>query len=924
MTNFDFLKEDPQFSAFADVAIAAENILHIDVDACVLNCRRAMEFAVKWMYSVDRALVTPYRGDTLVALMTDKRFKELVGKDMFKRMEFIRKVGNNAAHSGKKVTKEQAELCLENLFYFMDEVACFYADNYTRRRFNRALLTLTPQEALDFVPDTQIDLDTLMLENRRMKAELTARRAQQQSGYVPAALETAEYGTRKIYIDFMLQDAGWTEGKDRVSDLELYPDGAGSTCADCVLYGDDGIPLAVLEARLSCTGFPEGRQQAEKWADALEKIHGRRPVIFLTNGFETRIIDGLYPDRRVASVYSKRDLEKLLTLRTSRVKLNGAEPDRQIAGRYYQVNAVKAVCRAFGQEGRRKALLVMAAGSGKTRTVMALCGVLLKRGWIKNVLFLADREPLVTQAMRGFRKLLPGLPVSQPGDPGTDMSTGCVFSTYQAMMDVIDTARDSSGRIFTCGHFDLVICDEAHRSVYQRYRDVFGYFDSLLVGLTATPAEDLDDGTYEAFGLENGRPTFLYDTAQAVADGYLIDFVTVDTDLKFAQEGAAYDDLSGEDREVYEDTFTDEDGRMPEGIVSPALNDWISDDETIKQALHILMDNGLRIRRGTKLGKTIVFARDHSHAERITDVFKKEYPLLQGFARVIDSRTKYAQKLLDEFSDPEGLPQIAVSVDMLETGINVPEVLNLVFLKKVASKALFRQMIGRGARLCRHLLDGQDKEKFYVFDFCGNFEFFRMDKGHGPSVGGNLQAAVFRLKANIAYRLQDPRYSGENYRAMLDTLIGEMARAVGTLNRGNFAVRQHLEQVERYSEPDSYTHITKEDTETLCGELAALMPAGEADPNELRFDALMYGAELAVLEGRDTRRYSEALSNILNAMPPAVDTKEDGGVRGRAGKLSASWDAAAPQAYELEALRVGLRGYVRHMPESVLRGHGAR
>ena len=219
MTNFDFLKSDKRFEGFAGVAISAENLLHIDIDSCVSNCRRAMEFAVKWMYSVDRDLYMPYQ-DTLVALMNDEKFRDIVVEDIWKRMDFIRKLGNAVLHGGKKVTPEQAELCLENLYYFLDEVACFYASEYTEREFDESLLTLTPEEALAFVPDADIDLAALIEENKAMKAELSARRAEQQQTYVPKPLELSEYKTRKIYIDFMLQDAGWVEGKDWLNEVE--------------------------------------------------------------------------------------------------------------------------------------------------------------------------------------------------------------------------------------------------------------------------------------------------------------------------------------------------------------------------------------------------------------------------------------------------------------------------------------------------------------------------------------------------------------------------------------------------------------------------------------------------------------------------------------------------------------------------------
>lgn len=862
MTNFDFLKSTPDFDAFSDVAISAEKLLHIDVDSCVLNCRRAMEFAVKWMYSVDRELVMPYQ-DNLVSLMNDEKFRDIIGNDIWRRMEFIRKLGNNAAHGGKKVTQEQAELCLENLFVFLDCIAYFYAPEYTEQQFDKSLLELTVDEALSFVPNTDIDIAKLIEENKALQDELTARRAEQQQTYVPKPLDLSEYKTRKIYIDFMLEDAGWVEGKDWLNEVELYgmPNKSEVGYADYVLFGDDGKPLAVLEAKRTCVDVAKGRQQAKLYADLLEQKYGRRPIIFLSNGFDTRIWnDKYYPERKVASVYSKRDLEKLFNLHTMRTSLKNVMVDKAIAGRYYQEGAIKAVCEAFDKKNRRKALLVMATGSGKTRTVIALCKVLLDHGWVKNILFLADRNSLVTQAKRAFVNMLPDLSVTNLCEDKENFDSRCVFSTYQTMMNCIDTVKDDNDKkLFTVGHFDLVIVDEAHRSIYNKYKDIFNYFDAPLVGLTATPKDEIDKNTYEIFELENGVPTYGYELGQAVTDGFLVDFMSVESKLKFIEQGIVYDDLSDEDKMEYEDTFEDENGELPESIASSAINEWVFNEDTIRQVLHILMQDGLRIDYGEKLGKTIIFAKNHEHAEKIHEIFGKEYPNLPEYTKVIDNYMTYAQSAIDEFSDPKKLPQIAISVDMLDTGIDVPEVLNLVFFKKVMSKAKFWQMIGRGTRRCDGLMDGKDKDKFYIFDFCGNFEFFRMNQGRPTANQIALQGAIFKLKAQIAFKLQDLAYQTTDLIAFRKSLVDDMVRKVRELNKENFAVRQHLRYVEQYANPDNYNSLTYEDTLLMAEELAPLITPDEDEASAVRFDALMYGIELAYLAGK---KYSRARTDL--------------------------------------------------------------
>lgn len=867
MTNFDFLKNEPKFNTFADVAISAEKIFSIDYAASMMNCRRAMEFAVKWMYSVDQALVKPW-DDKLVSLLSTDEFRGIVDADLRRRMDYIRTKGNTAAHVGKKVKREEAELCLENLYIFLDFVAYCYADEYSERKFNAELLKNNDkvEKVAEVVPtlspETELKLEQLMKENAALREELTIRREEQKQTYVPKPLDISEYKTRKLYIDAMLQDAGWIENSNWINEYEIpgMPNKSEVGFADYVLTGDDGKILAVIEAKRTCVDVSKGRQQAKLYADLIAKKQGRRPVVFLTNGFEIRIDDNQYPERKVSTIYSKRDLEKLFNLQSMRSKLNYVSVDKNIAGRYYQEGAIKAVCDSFDRKNRRKALLVMATGSGKTRTVIALCKVLLEHGWIKNILFLADRTSLVTQAKRSFVNLLPDLSVTNLCEEKDNFSAHCVFSTYQTMMNCIDSVQDEDGKLFTCGHFDLLICDEAHRSIYNKYKDIFNYFDAPLVGLTATPKDEVEKNTYEIFELENGVPTYGYELAQAVKDGYLVDYMSVETDLKFISHGISYDELSDDEKQEYEETFETEDGELPESIDSSALNEWIFNVDTIKKVLHILMTNGLKIDYGNKIGKTIIFAKNHKHAEKIYEIFGKEYPHLKDYAKVIDNQLNYAQSAIDEFSDPKKLPQIAISVDMLDTGIDVPEVLNLVFFKKVMSKAKFWQMIGRGTRLCLGLMDGVDKDKFYIFDFCGNFEFFRMHKGRPSANAIALQGAIFQLEFEIAYKLQDLAYQTDRLIAYRKELVRHMAGKVQELNRENFAVRQHLKYVDTYANEDNYKALTYEDTLMVREELSPLIEPEKDDAKALRFDALMYGIELAYLVGK---KYSRARKDLL-------------------------------------------------------------
>ena len=729
--------------------------------------------------------------------------------------------------------------------------------------------------------------------------------------------DPTEAQTRVRYIDTMLLDAGWVKGVDWLEEVELagMPNQAQVGFADYVLYGDDGKALAVVEAKRTSVDVAKGRQQAKLYADLLERQYGRRPVVFLSNGFETRMEDGQYPERKVAAIYSKCDLEKLFNLRRIRTSLANVSVREDIAGRYYQKGAVRAVCDSLDRKNRRRALLVMATGSGKTRTVIALVDILLRHNWVKNVLFLADRNSLVTQAKRSFVNLLENLSVTNLCEEKDNFAARCVFSTYQTMMNCIDTVADETGKkLFTCGHFDLLICDEAHRSIYHKYQDIFTYFDAPLVGLTATPKDEIDKNTYEVFQLENGVPTYGYDLAQAVQDGYLVDYRVAETKLKFLEEGIAYDDLPPEEQAAYEETFLDENGDWPDRIGAGKLNEVVFNEDTIRLVLHVLMTEGLRVNYGETLGKTILFAKNHAHAEKILQIFGEEYPHLPGYAKVIDNYMTYAQSAIDEFSEADKLPRIAISVDMLDTGIDVPEILNLVFFKPVMSKAKFWQMIGRGTRLCPGLLDGEHKTGFRIFDFCGNFAFFRLSKGKPTPNGLPLQGAIFGLKAQIAWKLQDLDYQTEELITFRRRLVEEMAAKVRELNRDNFAVKQHLRFVEQYNDERTYDILTEEKLNQLRVELTPLILPDEDEASAVRFDALLYGIELAYLADKTYTRAKKDLVKRVAGIAGVANIPEIAAQSELIENILHGTYLDRAGIHEFEYIRQNLRDLMKYIP----------
>ncbi len=913
MTNFDFLLEEKSFEAFATTAITAEKLLTLDPASSLFNCRRAMEFAVKWLYSVDSSLVLPY-DDKLINLIQNQAFKEVVGNDIFVRIDLIRRLGNRSAHQYKENQMDEAKLCLENLFVFLDFIAYCYGSDDQDKVFQHHL---NASETKIEVNNQDLDLAKLIEENRELKAELTARREEQSKTYVQKPVDLSEAKTRKIYIDAALRDANWVEGEDWLNEVPIdeMPNASNKGFCDYVLYDDAHKPLAIVEAKRTSVGVEQGRQQAKLYADFLEKKYGRRPIVFLTNGFETKIVDHFYKERYVANVYSKRDLEKMFNLRSTRLGLKNVQVNTDIAGRYYQIAAIQAVCTAF--EGRkRSALLVMATGSGKTRTVIALADVLEQHGWVKNVLFLADRTSLVTQAKRSFVNLLPNLSVSNLCEKSPNYKARCVFSTYQTMIHCVDNTKDDLGKIYTSGHFDLIICDEAHRSIYNKYKEIFQYFDAPIVGLTATPKEDIDKNTYSIFELEQGIPTYGYELAEAVKDGFLVDYVSVETSLKFLEQGIVYDELSDEDKAEYEKTFIDEHGVVPEKIASSALNEWIYNEDTIVKVLDTVMTHGIKIEYGQKIGKTIVFAKNHMHAEKILEVFEKQYPHLVGYAKVIDHSINYAQSAIDEFATADKLPHIAISVDMLDTGIDVPEVVNLVFFKKVMSKSKFWQMIGRGTRLCEKLIDGADKEKFYIFDFCGNFEFFRLNKGKATANQMALQSALFDLKVQILYKLQGQEYQNEELMQFRERILSEIMGKINELDTNTFTVKQHLRYVEKYRDIEVMRAIGFEDTILLKEHIAPLVIPDDDEYTALRFDGLMYGIELAYLDSKPFARAKNDLVHKVQLVSRVANIPEIKSQTNLMEKILNTDYVELASVNEFEEIRVNLRGLMKYIPKS--------
>ena len=882
MSQFAFLKTE--FASVYELARKAETAALADPRGACFYARLALESAVKWMYDNDRNLRSPY--DTaLSSLIHEGTFRAVVGNALVTKARIIKDYGNKAVHETRAVAPQNSIICVRELFHFTYWLAHTYgrsgrpdpALSFNAEALPRAVqvesstlakLQALAKESADGAKTlaeaqaarirSEEDRAALDVENEKLRAEIAAIKLANQA--TPDTHDYNEAETRDAFIDLLLAEAGWSldQARDREYPCKGMPSTSGDGFIDYVLWGDDGKPLAVIEAKRTKRDARVGQQQAKLYADCLEAEFGVRPLIFYTNGYEHWLWDDhRYPPRQVYGFLKKDELELWRQRKSNRRALSTTSIDSNIVERYYQSRAIRRVGEVFEQDRLRKSLLVMATGSGKTRTVIAQIDQLMRANWVKRVLFLADRVALVRQAHNNFKAHLPSAPSAnliEKHDPKKNDHNGarvCV-ATYPTMMNLIDQMQKGQ-RLYGPGHFDLIVIDEAHRSIYRKYRAIFDYFDSLLIGLTATPRDEIDRDTYSLFELERGVPTDSYDLEEAVSDGFLVPPTPVSVPLKFQREGIKYDELSDEDKEKWD--MLEWAGQLPTGEVDAnSVNKWLFNEDTVDKVLEHLMTKGLKVAEGDRLGKTIIFAKNHDHAMFIAKRFDANYPHLAGqFARVIDFKTEYAQSLIDDFSIPDKAPHIAISVDMLDTGIDVPEVLNLVFFKIIRSKTKFWQMIGRGTRLSPDLFGiGRHKDQFLIFDFCQNFEFFNqnpkfVDGALGQSLGQRLFAARVELASFIQDLTEEDISKGLNN--LNSDIRSRLFDEVSGMSLDNFLVRAKRKAVEHFQQREAWLSLAPEDREALVNDIAGLPSSLEDnDTAAKQFDYLVLSGQLALLK----------------------------------------------------------------------------
>lgn len=872
-SNFNYLKES-NIKSIQETAVLSEKNGIVDPRVSCMYARLTLERTLQWMYRYDNELNSPWE-DSLAAMLKERSFRETTPPHIFSACDLIRKHGNKAVHDHRVIGSDTSLFVVKSLFNVLHWFYRMYFDQHITHSFDKSLIPTGEKKKTAVVKVKAIQKDVTDKHKReleaekvrneelneeiiRLKQELAEKKKEANS--VPDDHDYSEAETRRQFIDLLLSEAGWDIDSDNV-DLEHELTGVernksrtGTGFADYVLFGDDGKPLAVIEAKRTSVDPEQGQQQAKDYANALEKEYGQRPIIFYTNGYSTYVWDDLrYPPESVQGFFKKNELQRIINRRDSRVEnLSDIEIDENIAGgngRTYQKLAIKAVGEHL-QDGHKRALIVMATGTGKTRTTIALIKQLMKANWTTRTLFLCDRISLLNQAKRAFTNLLSETPPVDLRSDKDNTTARLCLSTYGTMMGLIDEVQNGI-RLFDPGHFDLIVLDEAHRSVYQKYGAIFEYFDSILVGLTATPKKEIDKNTFDLFRVQHGIPSYNYTLEEAVVNGHLIDFNAIKVSSNLSRDGITYDTLSEEEKEEYELHFSDEDtGELPDRIEKNALNDWLFNKDTVDVILETLFREGIKIDGGDKLGKTIIFAKNKNHAQFIVERFDKNYPKYKGqFCKKIDySLGRDAEVLIEQFgTDPNF--QIAVSVDMLDTGIDVPSCVNLVFAKPVYSSTKFWQMIGRGTRLCADLFGpGMDKDIFRIFDCCENFEFFKMKPdGRKGSNAEPISQKIFNRNLEIAAALNKAEEPAEiEFRK---DILDFLHTYVTGMEEENFIIRPNIEWVRKYNDRDEWNILSDSKVSEIYNNVSHLPSTMDLDDQDAKqWDLLLLNTELSLLE----------------------------------------------------------------------------
>jgi len=679
--------------------------------------------------------------------------------------------------------------------------------------------------------------------------------------------------TRKEIIDNRLKQAGWnvTDRTQVIEEFDIIVDSnlvqeaptpyAGHQYSDYVLLAKEEKPLAVVEAKKSAVDANIGKEQAKQYCFNIQKqFGGELPFCFYTNGHDIFFWDlDNYPPKKVYGFPTRDDLERYTYIRQKRKSLSGEFINTKIAGRDYQIGAIRAVLEAV-EKRKRRFLLVMATGTGKTRTCIALVDALMRTGWAERVLFLVDRIALRDQTLDAFKEHLPNEPRwPKQGEKEIVKDRRIYVSTYPTMLNVIRNEEKTLSPHF----FDLIVVDESHRSIYNTYQEVLDYFNTITLGLTATPTDVIDHNTFQLFETEDGVPTYAYSYDEAVnhIPPYLCNFQVMKIKTKFQAEGISKRTIALEDqknlilegKEIEEINY--EGTELEKKVINRGTNALI---------VREFMEECIKDVNGVLPGKTIFFCATKAHARRMEEIFDSLYPEYKGeLAKVLvseDPRVYGKGGLLDQFTNND-MPRIALSVDMLDTGIDVRELVNLVFAKPVYSYTKFWQMIGRGTRL----LEAEkikpwctEKDGFLILDCWDNFEYFKLNP-RGKELKGQIPLPV-RL---FGVRLDKIEKAIElNETEITKNEIEKLRIQVATLPQNSIVILDAKHELQRLEDENFWNHLSADKIEFLKSVVKPLFrTVSDTDFKAMRFEKDIVEVSLAKLS--DEKEKFETLKDSI-------------------------------------------------------------
>lgn len=865
MSNFSFLKNE--YKELFEVCYDMEKNYDISPRIVCSSGRLVVEAIIKYVYKFNGWYIE--RDKTVYDLMKTKNFRDEFEEIETEKLHMVREYGNAASHDiTKKITNEDAKNVINIVFNLAVWFSHCYGELNEDISFDENLIpklksTVTPEVYFEKVEEkVSVNIDKKIEEISSPMAK------KEDIKFKDTSMDEAK--TRKWFIDTMLKFSGWSIEDAKQIKLEFevlgMPKETNETeigYVDYVLFGENGKPVAVIEAKRTTRDPKEGQHQAVLYADCLEKQFGQRPIVFYSNGYRTFILDDYNkaPERRVFGFYRRDELMSMIQRRALKEPLSSAlkKIDDSIIGRAYQKNAVTNTIEAF-YENKRRALLVMATGSGKTRTSIAIVKALMDSQNVKRVLFLADRITLVEQARDSFSKLMPHTTTSNVlekiRDEERDLNARIIFSTYQTMMGLLGQKRSDNTEMFGVGHFDLVIVDESHRSLYNKYGLIFEYFDAFLLGLTATPKIEIDANTFRVFNLPNKQPTFSYDLDLAIKENHLVKPKGISIKLNLPSDGIVYNTLTDDDKKQYEDLFEDESGFIPESIHGSKINEEIKNKDTIRKMLEKLMTSGYRVENGDKLGKTIIFTNRDDNAKLIVEVFNEMYPHLgHDFCQRITNKVEKNKNLITRFKAKEKFPQIAVSVDMLDTGVDIPEILNLVFFRKVLSKTKFWQMVGRGTRKCDDVFGiGQHKKDFLIFDYFSNIEFFEAKSDVEEieeETRESMVQRIFNKQVTLLKNLQHYDFQKDDtYKAFYNKLVDKTLENLNDIDENSVYYKKEKEFIIKAQDRDYLTNLDDIRQQELKSHVSYIpfRKLLEDDTSAKWFDSLILNLQLSKFE----------------------------------------------------------------------------